>query len=78
MNCYTFIDQLIFVYLFVIIPIVGFWNDSKQTKWHCMVAGRRLQPVQATSTILSGSIGAAILSTCAALVHVHVPGAKKT
>ena len=68
-------DYLIIALYFVIILIVGFWTGRKQEKEEFLISGRNLKSLQATSTIFSSRIGAAILLTYTALVYLYGLGA---
>ncbi len=70
-----FADYLIIVFYFLIILIVGFWTGKGQSKEDFLIAGRQLKSFQATTTIFSSRIGAAILLTYTALVYQYGLGA---
>ena len=70
-----FTDYLIIALYFVIILIVGFWSGRKQEKEEFLISGRQLKSLQATTTIFSSRIGAAILLTYTALVYLYGLGA---
>lgn len=71
----TLTDYLIIAFYFVIILIVGFWTGRKQEKEEFLISGRKLKSLQATTTIFSSRIGAAILLTYTALVYLYGLGA---
>ncbi len=71
----TITDYLIIALYFVVILIVGFWTGRKQEKEEFLISGRKLKSLQATSTIFSSRIGAAILLTYTALVYLYGLGA---
>jgi Na+/proline symporter len=68
-------DYLIIAAYFVIILIVGGLTGRKQEKEEFLISGRKLTTLQATSTIFSSRIGAAILLTYTALVYMYGIGA---
>ncbi|MFC2114943.1 sodium:solute symporter [Bacteroidota bacterium] len=68
-------DYLIIALYFVIILIVGFWTGKNQKKEEFLISGRQLKSLQATSSIFSSRIGAAILLTYTALVYLYGFGA---
>ncbi len=68
-------DYLIIALYFVIILIVGFWTGKGQDKEEFLISGRQLKSFQATTTIFSSRIGAAILLTYTALVYLYGLGA---
>ena len=68
-------DYLIIALYFVIILIVGFWTGKGQQKEEFLISGRQLKSLQATSSIFSSRIGAAILLTYTALVYLYGFGA---
>jgi sodium/proline symporter len=68
-------DYLIIALYFVVVLIVGFWTGKKQDKERFLISGRQLKSLQATSTIFSSRIGAAILLTYTALVYLYGLGA---
>ena len=70
-----FTDYLIIALYFVIILIVGFWSGRKQEKEEFLISGRQLKSLQATTTIFSSRIGAAILLTYTALDYLYGLGA---
>lgn len=71
----TLTDYLIIASYFVLILIVGFWTGRKQKKEEFLISGRKLKSLQATTTIFSSRIGAAILLTYTALVYLYGLGA---
>jgi Na+/proline symporter len=71
----TVTDYIIIAFYFVIILIVGFWTGRKQEKEEFLISGRNLKFLQATTTIFSSRIGAAILLTYTALVYLYGLGA---
>ena len=68
-------DYLIIAVYFVIILIVGFWTGKGQNKEEFLISGRNLKSLQATTSIFSSRIGAAILLTYTALVYMYGLGA---
>jgi Na+/proline symporter len=71
----TNLDYLLIAFYFVIILIIGLWSGRKQEKEDYLIANRKLNSIQATSTIFSSRIGAAILLTYTALVYLYGLGA---
>ncbi len=71
----TPIDYLFIALYFIIILVVGFWSGHKQEKEDYLIANRKLNSFQATTTIFSSRIGAAILLTYTALVYMYGLGA---
>ena len=71
----TITDYIIIAFYFVLILIVGFWTGRKQDKEEFLISGRNLTSLQATTTIFSSRIGAAILLTYTALVYLYGLGA---
>ncbi len=71
----TNIDYLLIAFYFVIILVIGLWSGRKQEKEDYLIANRKLNSIQATSTIFSSRIGAAILLTYTALVYLYGLGA---
>jgi len=71
----TNVDYLLIALYFVIILIIGLWSGRKQEKEDYLIANRKLNSFQATSTIFSSRIGAAILLTYTALVYLYGLGA---
>jgi Na+/proline symporter len=68
-------DYLIIAAYFIIILVVGGLTGRKQEKEEFLISGRKLTSLQATSTIFSSRIGAAILLTYTALVYMYGMGA---
>jgi Na+/proline symporter len=68
-------DYLIIAAYFLIILVVGGLTGRKQEKEEFLISGRKLTSLQATSTIFSSRIGAAILLTYTALVYMYGMGA---
>jgi Na+/proline symporter len=68
-------DYLIIALYFIVILIVGFWTGKGQEKEEFLISGRKLKSLQATTTIFSSRIGAAILLTYTALVYLYGLGA---
>jgi Na+/proline symporter len=68
-------DYLIIALYFVVVLIVGFWTGRKQDREGFLISGRQLKSLQATTTIFSSRIGAAILLTYTALVYLYGLGA---
>ncbi len=68
-------DYLIIIAYFVVILVVGLLTGRKQEKEDFLISGRKLTAFQATSTIFSSRIGAAILLTYTALVYMYGMGA---
>ncbi len=68
-------DYLIIALYFLIILIVGFWTGKGQDKEEFLISGRNLKSLQATTSIFSSRIGAAILLTYTALVYLYGLGA---
>jgi Na+/proline symporter len=60
---------------FLVILIVGALTGRKQEKEDFLISGRKLTALQATTTIFSSRIGAAILLTYTALVYMYGMGA---
>ncbi len=71
----TTIDYVFIALYFIIVLIVGFWSGHKQEKEDYLIANRKLNAFQATTTIFSSRIGAAILLTYTALVYLYGLGA---
>ncbi len=71
----TTLDYLFIAVYFVVVLVVGFWTGRKQGKEDYLIANRKLNSFQATSTIFSSRIGAAILLTYTALVFMYGLGA---
>jgi len=68
-------DYLIIVAYFLVILVVGILTGRKQEKEEFLISGRKLTSLQATTTIFSSRIGAAILLTYTALVYMYGMGA---
>jgi Na+/proline symporter len=68
-------DYLIIVAYFLVILVVGALTGRKQEKEDFLISGRKLTALQATTTIFSSRIGAAILLTYTALVYMYGMGA---
>ena len=68
-------DYLIIAGYFLIILIVGGLTGRRQEKEEFLISGRKLKAFQATTTIFSSRIGAAILLTYTALVYLYGMGA---
>ncbi len=68
-------DYLIIALYFVVVLIVGYWTGKGQQKEEFLISGRQLKSLQATTTIFSSRIGAAILLTYTALVYLYGLGA---
>jgi SSS family solute:Na+ symporter/sodium/proline symporter len=68
-------DYLIIALYFVVVLIVGFWTGKGQEKEEFLISGRKLKSLQATTSIFSSRIGAAILLTYTALVYLYGLGA---
>jgi len=71
----TLTDYLIIASYFLVILIVGGLTGRKQEKEEFLISGRKLKSLQATTTIFSSRIGAAILLTYTALVYLYGMGA---
>jgi len=71
----TLTDYLIIAFYFLIILVVGLLTGRKQDREEFLISGRKLNSLQATSTIFSSRIGAAILLTYTALVYLYGMGA---
>ena len=71
----TNIDYLLIAFYFIIILVIGLWSGRKQEREDYLIANRKLNSIQATSTIFSSRIGAAILLTYTALVYLYGLGA---
>jgi sodium/proline symporter len=71
----TGIDIVLIALYFAIILVVGFWTGKKSDREDYLIAGRKLKSFQATTTIFSSRIGAAILLTYTALVYLYGMGA---
>ncbi len=70
-----FTDYIIIVAYFLVILLVGALTGRKQEKEEFLISGRKLTSIQATATIFSSRIGAAILLTYTALVYMYGMGA---
>lgn len=68
-------DYLIIAGYFLIVLVVGGLTGRKQDKEEFLISGRKLKSFQATTTIFSSRIGAAILLTYTALVYLYGMGA---
>ncbi len=68
-------DYLIIIAYFLVILVVGTLTGRQQNKEDFLISGRKLTALQATSTIFSSRIGAAILLTYTALVYMYGMGA---
>ena len=68
-------DYMIIAAYFLIILVVGLFTGRKQEKEDFLISGRKLTSLQATATIFSSRIGAAILLTYTALVFMYGMGA---
>jgi len=71
----TLTDYLIISGYFLVILVVGTLTGRKQEKEDFLISGRKLTSLQATTTIFSSRIGAAILLTYTALVYIYGMGA---
>lgn len=71
----TLTDYLIIAGYFAVILVVGALSGRKQSKEEFLISGRNLKSFQATTTIFSSRIGAAILLTYTALVYIYGMGA---
>jgi Na+/proline symporter len=71
----VFTDYLIIAAYFLLILVVGALTGRKQEKEDFLISGRKLTSIQATTTIFSSRIGAAILLTYTALVYMYGMGA---
>lgn len=68
-------DYIIIAAYFLVILAVGALTGRKQEKEDFLISGRKLSSLQATTTIFSSRIGAAILLTYTALVFLYGMGA---
>lgn len=68
-------DYLIIALYFLIVLVVGVLTGRKQDSEEFLISGRKLKSLQATTTIFSSRIGAAILLTYTALVYMYGMGA---
>ena len=71
----SIIDYVFIAVYFVVILYVGLRTGHKQEKEDYLIANRKLKTLEATSTIFSSRIGAAILLTYTALVYLYGLGA---
>jgi Na+/proline symporter len=71
----TTFDYFFIALYFIVILTVGFWTGHKQEKEDYLIAGRKLKSLEATSSIFSSRIGAAILLTYTSLVYLYGLGA---
>lgn len=71
----TIVDYIFIAIYFLIILYVGLRTGRKQDKEDYLIANRKLKTLEATSTIFSSRIGAAILLTYTALVYMYGLGA---
>ncbi|MFA9390656.1 MAG: sodium:solute symporter [Prolixibacteraceae bacterium] len=71
----TFVDYAFIGVYFIVILYVGFRTGRKQDKEDYLIGNRKLKTLEATSTIFSSRIGAAILLTYTALVYIYGLGA---
>jgi Na+/proline symporter len=71
----TGIDIALIAVYFAVILVVGFWTGRKSDREDYLIGGRKLKSFQATTTIFSSRIGAAILLTYTALVYLYGLGA---
>ena len=69
------LDIFLIAIYFAIILVVGLWTGKKSDREDYLIAGRKLKSFQATTTIFSSRIGAAILLTYTALVYLYGMGA---
>ncbi len=69
------LDFIFIAIYFIVILVVGFWSGHKEEKEDYLIAGRKLRSFEATTTIFSSRIGAAILLTYTALVYLYGLGA---
>jgi len=69
------LDYLFIAFYFIVILVVGFWTGHKEEREDYLIAGRKLKSFEATTTIFSSRIGAAILLTYTALVYLYGLGA---
>jgi len=75
LNTLNIADYLIIAFYFLVILIVGVLTGRKQDREEFLLSGRKLKSLQATTTIFSSRIGAAILLTYTALVYLYGLGA---
>lgn len=71
----TTIDYIFIAFYFLVILLIGLKSGQKQEKEDYLIANRKLNSFQATTTIFSSRIGAAILLTYTALVYLYGLGA---
>jgi Na+/proline symporter len=71
----TTVDYILIASYFFITLVVGVLTGRKQKKEDYLIADRKLNAIQAASTIFASRIGAAILLTYTALVFIHGLGA---
>jgi Na+/proline symporter len=69
------LDYIFIAFYFAVILFVGFWSSRKEEKEEYLIGGRKLKSFEATTTIFSSRIGAAILLTYTALVYLYGLGA---
>lgn len=69
------LDYVFISVYFIVILIVGFWSGRKEEREDYLIGGRKLKSFEATTTIFSSRIGAAILLTYTALVYLYGLGA---
>jgi Na+/proline symporter len=69
------LDYIFIAIYFIVILVVGFWSGRKEEKEDYLIGGRKLKTFEATTTIFSSRIGAAILLTYTALVYLYGLGA---
>jgi Na+/proline symporter len=69
------LDYIFIAIYFIVILVVGFWSGRKEEKEDYLIGGRKLKSFEATTTIFSSRIGAAILLTYTALVYLYGLGA---
>lgn len=69
------IDFVFIAIYFIIILVIGLRTGHNQDKEGYLIANRKLKTLEATSTIFSSRIGAAILLTYTALVYMYGLGA---
>lgn len=71
----TTVDYVFIAIYFLVILWVGLRTGYKQDKEDYLIANRKMKTLEATSTIFSSRIGAAILLTYTALVYIYGLGA---
>lgn len=69
------VDYIFIALYFLVILFIGLKTGRKQEKEDYLIANRKLKTFEATSTIFSSRIGAAILLTYTALVYMYGLGA---